>query len=208
MHDAYLNLLQKFPTLVGSERIITDRSKLGERVGIAYEDAFHIMLLDQVQFEDNTHSIFKRVILKGALSQQLPVAILPITKDNKAVLIKIWRHATQSYHIEIPRGLSEGKESALEAASRELFEETGYKHESLTPLGKIYPDSGILHYSVTIFLARVDKPAPYEKDPTECIDEVILIDLPALHAAHKQGELFGYPLADPFLTYALYQAIS
>ncbi|MBS0655179.1 MAG: NUDIX hydrolase [Verrucomicrobia bacterium] len=221
MADEYIDLLEQFPCLVASHTsplsIITDKALRDSaqqqemewsRVGIAYSDPYIHVLRDVVRFQDNSFAVFKRVVLKGALSKRHPVAIVPITQDRKVVLLKIWRHATQSWHIEIPRGMSEGDESAEEAAQRELFEETGYQSEGVEQLGYIYPDSGILHYQVAVFLARVGNRTHYEKDHTECIDNVFLVDLEQLLPAHRMGSIVlegqSYPLCDPFLAYALY----
>lgn len=53
------------------------------------------------------------------------VMIIPITKEEEFVLIKQFRAAINDYIYEFPAGLIDGDEDIEEAATRELFEETG-----------------------------------------------------------------------------------
>lgn len=53
------------------------------------------------------------------------VMIIPITADDKFVLIKQFRPAINDYIYEFPAGLVDQGESIEESAKRELFEETG-----------------------------------------------------------------------------------
>ena len=53
------------------------------------------------------------------------VMIIPITEDDEFVLIKQFRPAINDYIYEFPAGLIDGNEGVEEAATRELFEETG-----------------------------------------------------------------------------------
>lgn len=63
------------------------------------------------------------------------VAVLPITSDNKAVLIKSYRVPLEKYVIETPAGLVDKAGESLEkAARRELLEETGYRARKLVRL--------------------------------------------------------------------------
>lgn len=56
------------------------------------------------------------------------VQILPITEENEIVLIKQFRPGNEKINIEIPGGgLDSPSEDKLEAAKRELLEETGYE---------------------------------------------------------------------------------
>lgn len=68
------------------------------------------------------------------------VHIFPITSDQKAVLIKSFRVPLERYIIEMPAGLlDKDGESPIDAARRELFEETGYFAEKLVPVPKTWP---------------------------------------------------------------------
>jgi len=58
------------------------------------------------------------------------VNIIPITKDNKVVLIEQYRQGIDDLTIEVPGGLIEPYENPLNAAMRECKEETGYSSNS------------------------------------------------------------------------------
>lgn len=62
------------------------------------------------------------------------VNIIPITKDNKIVMIEQYRHGTDSIVLEIPGGLIEKDEDPMNAAKRECLEETGYSSEDEQPI--------------------------------------------------------------------------
>jgi ADP-ribose pyrophosphatase len=54
------------------------------------------------------------------------VHAIPITTDGKIVMVEQYRFSSQKFHIEIPSGVMEVGENPIEAAQRELREETGY----------------------------------------------------------------------------------
>ena len=55
------------------------------------------------------------------------VSILAITKDNKIVLVRQFRPGPDEILDELPGGYIDKNESPLQAAKRELLEETGYE---------------------------------------------------------------------------------
>lgn len=84
------------------------------------------------------------------------VGIIAITDDNEIVLIKQYREPFQKTVIEIPAGLVGDKgevESAVDAAKRELFEETGYEAETLEEIGTFCVSPGLTTEALTYVLA-------------------------------------------------------
>lgn len=70
--------------------------------------------------------------------------VVPITKDNKSLVIVQPRVFTKTgLGIEVPAGYLDPGETHLDAAIRELREETGYEAEELIELKEFYQDQGI-----------------------------------------------------------------
>ena len=64
------------------------------------------------------------------------VNIIAITKENNIVMVKQHRFGTSKTELEIPGGIIEEGEEPMEAAKRELLEETGYHSNEFEYLGK------------------------------------------------------------------------
>lgn len=72
------------------------------------------------------------------------VNIIPITPDREVVLVRQFRHGIRAATLEIPGGmLDPGDPSPLEAARREMVEESGYDADRVEPLGAIHPNPAI-----------------------------------------------------------------
>lgn len=97
--------------------------------------------------------IFNREkLLKG--KNNSAVVIVPITKDNKSLVIVQPRvFSDTQIGIEIPAGYIDPFETPRDAAIRELKEETGYVAEELIELKSYYQDQGISDAYNTCFLA-------------------------------------------------------
>ena len=63
------------------------------------------------------------------------VIVLAITQDYKILLVRQWRPALKRYTIELPAGAIDPDELPEQAASRELYEETGFVCREMTLVG-------------------------------------------------------------------------
>src|SRR5438309_280907 len=63
--------------------------------------------------------------------------VVPITTDDRIVLVRLHRFGTDRTSLEIPGGLVDPGESPLSAAGRELLEETGYQAGEIVSLGSV-----------------------------------------------------------------------
>jgi len=82
------------------------------------------------------------------------VTAFALTKDNKVILERQYRHALGQVHFETPGGCVDKTDSSFEAAiARELLEETGYKFEKFEFLGKTSPNPSTNTNLMHLFLA-------------------------------------------------------
>ncbi len=98
-------------------------------------------------------------------------AVLPITPAGDVLLVRQFRAAARRKIVEIPAGLLDVPGEEPEACvARELLEETGFRHTSLTALGGTYPSPGSWTELVHLFLARTA--ATPDQEPEEGIELV------------------------------------
>lgn len=96
------------------------------------------------------------------------VNVIAITKDGQFVMERQYRHGLGVHSTELPCGVMEKGEDPLEAAKRELFEETGYGNGEWTKLMVIAPNPGSQNNLTHCFLAvGVEKIAEQSLDDTE-----------------------------------------
>jgi ADP-ribose pyrophosphatase len=98
-------------------------------------------------------------------------AVLPITPEGDALLVRQFRPPVRHVVTEIPAGLLDVEgEDPESCAARELFEETGFRHASLEFLTGFHPSAGHSAEFVHLFLART-RSEP-EGEPEEGIELV------------------------------------
>lgn len=87
------------------------------------------------------------------------VGIVAVTDEVKLILVEQWRPPVNNYVIELPAGLvgdeaGQLNESLLDAARRELFEETGYHAEKISILAAGPSSAGMSNEIVTLVRAE------------------------------------------------------
>jgi ADP-ribose pyrophosphatase len=98
------------------------------------------------------------------------VAILPL-EGKRCKLIRQYRYAIDDYIFEAPAGALEEGEDPLDAAGRELIEETGFAARTIEPRGFIITTPGYTDEKIYLFEARGLSPSnEYEKDEDEVIE--------------------------------------
>jgi 8-oxo-dGTP pyrophosphatase MutT (NUDIX family) len=158
---------------------------------IVWEGNFVRALL--LQYKDEKGKIrgweaVERVNCKGI------VVIIPVTKEGDLLLIRQFRPVLNSYVIEFPAGLNDKGETLLDAARRELIEETGYTSETFELIAEGPVSSGLSTEVLTIFLASEALPASPAlrgKYPIEETESIELIRTPLMSAHQTIAEYRG-----------------
>jgi ADP-ribose diphosphatase len=116
------------------------------------------------------------------------VAILPI-EGNECKLIRQYRYPIDSYILEAPAGTLETGEKPIDAAGRELIEETGFTAQIMEPKGFIITTPGYTDERIFLFEARGLSPSDeYRKDEDEVI-EVLDVPLTDLNRMIRDGTI-------------------
>lgn len=82
------------------------------------------------------------------------VVVLPVRADGRILMVRQYRHAARQAMWELVAGHREEHETFLEAAPRELREETGYRARQFSQLLEFYPSPGLLGEKMVVFLAE------------------------------------------------------
>jgi ADP-ribose diphosphatase len=109
--------------------------------------------------------------------------------DARVVLIRQYRVGADAICLEIPGGMVDPGETPLEAARRELAEETGYTSARWEQIGRVSPNPAIHTNHLYTFLARdaVQTGAP-RPEGSEVI-EVSTATLAECHDAIRTGRI-------------------
>lgn len=91
------------------------------------------------------------------------VNVIAVTEDGMIIIEEQYRHGIQRICFELPAGnVSEGEEP-LDAAKRELFEETGYAGGTWTPFYQSAPNTSgmnnICHTFLAVGVRKAQEPA-------------------------------------------------
>ncbi|MGW2597982.1 NUDIX hydrolase [Streptomyces klenkii] len=121
-------------------------------VGVVYADRFVTLVRDAVRFPGGALGLYLRMLSTAASPGAV---VLPLTTTGDVVLVEHYRHATRSWHWEVPRGMGAPGATGVESAVRELAEEIGAEATELISLGRVHPDSGLLGDHVELFAARI-----------------------------------------------------
>lgn len=92
--------------------------------------------------------------IKRAIIQHPGSAVMMAVDERKRILlVKQFRLPARQYLWELPAGKLDEGETALQAAKRELIEETGYRARKWDKLASFYPSPGYVTEKMTIFMA-------------------------------------------------------
>jgi len=82
------------------------------------------------------------------------VPVIETQEGKKFLMVWQWRHGSKCLSLEFPGGVFEPGENPEQAATRELYEETGYKAAKIKKMGDFSPNPAIMTNRVHFFLAQ------------------------------------------------------
>lgn len=129
-----------------------------------YEGKILNLRVDTVEISRNGRHATREVV-----EHRSAVAILARDENGKFLLVRQYRYPVQAELIEIPAGIMEMGEEPLEAAQRELREETGYSAEKWTAIPPIYSTPGFSDEKLYMFMAEGLRWDPLTQDEDEDI---------------------------------------
>lgn len=108
----------------------------------------------------------------GVVHREHSVIVIPLTPSGQTVLLKQYRYPTDEDSWELPMGSINANESTVEAAGRELLEETGLQPTSLEEIGTYYAVPGLTPQRVTVFVAQMNESALAAMVPPSGADDI------------------------------------
>ena len=129
------------------------------------------------------------------------VNIIAITKDGHFVMERQYRHALGCTCFELPCGVIEEGETPIEAAKRELEEETGYGGGKWSKLMELSANPSTMNNLAHCFLATgVEKVSEQHLDPTEDLSVHLLTREEVLNLL-RNNEMMQSLMVAPLLKY-------
>ena len=114
--------------------------------------------------------------------------ILPLRSDGHLLLVRQFRLAPRQFLWELAAGRIDGGETPLEAAGRELLEETGYRAARWKLLAEVFPSPGFVDEKMWLFLAEGLRQGRARPEPDELIRKR-WFSLPQLGELIRRGKI-------------------
>lgn len=161
---------------------------------VVYENRWISVREDDVVRPDGGDGIYGVVTVRHTA-----VFVVPVTDAGEVVLVRMFRYTEGRESIEIPAGGTDG-EPPLEAARRELREETGLEADSWRDLGELTSLNGVADAPGRVYLAQGLRPsgvAPAMEE--EGITEVLTVPWERAMEMVRTGEIHDGETMAPLL---------
>ncbi len=114
---------------------------------IVHRNPWFSIRKDSVIKPDSRKGEYNVVMTHGA------VYIVPITREGKICMIRLFRYPTNMFSLELPAGAKDSTNS-LHNAKRELLEETGYVAKTWKRIAHLQAFNGVCDEFSTIYMAQ------------------------------------------------------
>lgn len=153
---------------------------------VIHETPWFIIREDKIRNHRDTPMTFTHMDMKNP-----SVSIIATDEQGRILLQRNYRHNIKKTVWEIPAGHSDGQD-LLEAAKRELQEETGLGSDDWTDLGLFYIAPGVANIKQQYFLARNVHPVEGERDEDEEITEIRFFTVDEIDEMFRNNEIQSY----------------
>ena len=158
--------------------IINDMTKMKDAEIVEKKllvDSFKKVVSEKIKFDEDD--------VQDWIYMDTPKSIVVVacTAENEIVLVRLYRHNIRKDVLELPAGGAEHEnETTLEAAKRELLEETGYASDTFIDMGAYYVLPSETNRWVSYFLARnaVKVQEPEQDDLIEKYFDMSVVTVP------------------------------
>ncbi len=163
-------------------------------IGMVFTDPFIVILRDLVEFPGGFRNgyirLYNRAYLEGGAAG---VVMLP-EMNGRLLLMHQFRHATRSWHWEIPRGFGEPGVEAENQARAEIDEEVGGEIAKISELGLYFNNTGLEGNPIYLFL--VEMASVGEPKLKFGVDKFLWVSVSELEKMIADGEITdGFTIA-------------
>lgn len=148
---------------------------------ISFDSDFIQVRTDKVALPNGSVQDYLTIQHPGA------VAVVPVDRDERILMVRQHRQAVDDTLLEIPAGKLDPDEDPWDAARRELKEETGFICEHLELLTSFYSSPGFTDEKIHVFEAR-DLRAVNDPPATDGDEPISIEWLEGHHALDAIGD--------------------
>ena len=131
------------------------------------------------------------------------IAVVPFLPNGDVLLLWHHRHPANRSQWEVPAGRIHADEDPIDAAARELLEETGCRAREIVPLPGYFPTGGVsAHYAHAFAALDCEQVAELELEPAE------RLSVHRVERSEVRARLVAGDYADAFTALSLFYAFA